>query len=398
MSLYSTKILFSLAVNGLLLSSYASANTLSELSKAASEATTDISLRYRYEMVEQDGVPEDAHASTLKARLSWKSGEVKGWFGKVEVDTVSLLGSDNYNDTLNGRSDHPVVADPKGTDLNQAYLGYKAGGLLLTAGRQRIVHGNQRFVGGVAWRQNEQTFDGYRAQWNASESIKLDYSYVYNVNRIFGPDGARADLKGQIHLFDLGYKLSKGHNVSFHYYSLDFDTAAALSNNTLGVTYDGKLGPVKLHAAYAKQTDTGDNPVDYSADYWNLEVGTKLSMLNLSIGYELLGSDNGKGFVTPLATLHKFQGFADKFLATPGAGVEDLYIKGSGKIGKLGLSVTWHDLSADEGNADYGDEWDLVAKYPLVKNAGLLVKYARFSSDEFASDTDKFWAMLNYKL
>ena len=30
-----------------------------------------------------------------------------------------------------------------------------------------------------------------------------------------------------------------------------------------------------------------------------------------------------KGFTTPLASLHKFQGWADKFTATPANGIED---------------------------------------------------------------------------
>ena len=41
-------------------------------------------------------------------------------------------------------------------------------------------------------------------------------------------------------------------------------------------------------------------------------------------GYELLGSDGVTvAFSTPLATLHAFEGWADKFLATPAAGITD---------------------------------------------------------------------------
>ena len=48
--------------------------------------------------------------------------------------------------------------------------------------------------------------------------------------------------------------------------------------------------------------------------------------MRLNAGYEVLGADNGVGFATPLATGHKFQGWADKFLTTPGDGIEDVYI------------------------------------------------------------------------
>ena len=46
-----------------------------------------------------------------------------------------------------------MVADPKGTEFNQAWARYAFENASGTYGRQRINHGNQRFIGGVAWRQ-----------------------------------------------------------------------------------------------------------------------------------------------------------------------------------------------------------------------------------------------------
>ena len=59
-------------------------------------------------------------------------------------------------------------------------------------------------------------------------------------------------------------------------------------------------------------------------------------------GYELLGSDDGKvAFNTPLATKHKFNGWADKFLGTPKEGLEDVYLTAKGKVsGVNGLQLT----------------------------------------------------------
>lgn len=375
----------------------ANGDTLSGLKKAVTDGKVNLNFRYRYEHVDQDGIDDTANASTLKTRLTWKSGDYKGFFTKVEVDNVTAIGGENYNSTVNGNTQYPVVVDPTDTDLNQAFIGYKSGNATFYAGRQRIVHGNQRFVGGVAWRQNEQTFDGYRVTYNDKKNLSVDYSYVYNVNRIFGPEGSRADLKGDIHLFNASYKFNKQHKANFYAYNMDFDTALALANRTFGASYDGKFDNFGVHLAFATQSDTGDNPTDYSTEYWNVEVNGKIANVTLGAGMESLGSDNGKGFVTPLATLHKFQGFADKFLATPGTGVEDVYLKAGTKFGKLAVSATWHDLSSDTGNVDYGTEIDLVAKYPLAKNVGLLVKYANFSADDFATDTEKFWAMLSLK-
>ncbi len=96
-------------------------------------------------------------------------------------------------------------------------------------------------------------------------------------------------------------------------------------------------------------------------------------------------------FQTPLATLHVFQGWADKFLTTPAAGVEDLYLGGSANFGALALNLVWHDFSAEATNADYGTEWDASAGYKFVQRYEVLVKLADYRTDGFATDTRKAW-------
>ncbi|MAI65732.1 MAG: hypothetical protein CL600_12825 [Alteromonas sp.] len=371
--------------------------SLKGIQDAIANGNTDVSMRYRYERVDQDNIDKDANASTLLTRLSFKSAELQGFYTVFEVDNVTAIGNENYNSTVNGNGQYPVVADPTYSEVNLAYVGYKTGDLELSFGRQRINHNDQRFVGGVAWRQNEQTYDSYRVQYNSEDKLKVDYSYVYNVNRIFGPDSPNADLHGNVHLLNVNYALDDTHKLSAYAYELDFDTALALSTRTVGVSYDGSVSGVKVHAAYATQADTGSNPSDFSNQYLALELGVKVSAVNIGVGYESLGSDNGKGFATPLATLHKFQGFADKFLATPGAGINDLYFKVSGKVGKLGLTGVWHTLDSDVGSIDYGTELNLIASYPLADKVGLLVKYANYSADDLSVDTNKLWGMLTVK-
>ncbi len=375
---------------------FAQTTGMKNVSDAISNGTTDITLRYRYERVDQDNIDKTANASTLLTRFSYKSAELNRFYVVFDIDNITAIGNENYNSTVNRNTQYPVVADPTLTEVNQAYIGYKGSDLELSFGRQRINHNNQRFVGGVAWRQNEQTFDGYRLQYGDKDALKVDYSYVYNVNRIFGPDSVNSDLQGNLHLLNVNYVLNKEHKLAGYVYELDFDSANTLSTRTVGLSYDGKMASVQVHAAYATQSETGDNPTDFSAQYLALELGTKISAVNIGIGYESLGSDNGIGFSTPLATLHKFQGFTDKFLATPGAGVNDLYFKTSGKVGKLGLTAIWHELESDAGSVDYGSELNLIASYPLQDNVGLLVKYANYSADDFSVDTNKLWGMLTF--
>ena len=122
------------------------------------EGKAGLDLRYRFETVEQDDKPEAADASTLRVRLDLASGEVRGFSGFLELDHVEAIGDARYDDTRNGFVEYPVVADPEGTDLNQAWLQFRgAKETALRLGRQKIAIGNERFVGPVGWRQNEQS-------------------------------------------------------------------------------------------------------------------------------------------------------------------------------------------------------------------------------------------------
>ncbi len=237
-------------------------------SEMISTGKLSLNLRYRSEHVDADGFDKEANASTLRSRLTFASGNYKGLGFLVEVDDVTVVGNDNYNSTRNGAGRYPVVADPAGTEINQALLQ-----ALAAYGRQRILHGNQRFVGGVGWRQNEQTYDGFRAQWKTAGGVALDYAYVDNINRIFGPvNGAQpADWDGDNHLLRLDVPLHANHSLAGFAYLLDIDLQQGYapnlslnnSSDTWGLEYSGKFGPVSARGTWAHQTDGGDSQLDY---------------------------------------------------------------------------------------------------------------------------------------
>ena len=397
---FKTKFTLCAAAIVTLLANPSHAEQAQSVGEMFSKSDFDLNFRYRYETVDQDGIDKDAKASTLKTRLTWTSAEFSGFSTLVEVDNVLVVGADDYNDTHNGKTEYPVVADPDDTDLNQLFLKYKSKNFTFTGGRQRILLGNQRFVGGVGWRQNEQTYDGGRFQYKVNDNVSFDYSYVANVNRIFGPkDGAQpADWEGDFHLANAHWKLAKKHKFSVFAYLLDNEDNFSASSNTFGVDYTGDFGPLKASASYAAQTDAGENTNDYSANYYKAEFTTSVQRFKLSAGVEVLGSDNGVGFATPLATLHKFQGFADKFLSTPANGIEDFYITAKTSISDVKLSLTYHDFSASKGSASYGTEIDFAASYKFTKQIGGLLKFASYDADEHATDTTKLWAMVTFKL
>ena len=154
----------------------ANASLLDDISKAIADGKSSMNFRYRFEGVDQQGKSKEAGASTLRSRYTFTSAATSGFKLGIETDYVSVIGSERYNSTVNKRTSYPVVADPKGLDLNQAYITYNSGSWTGTFGRQRIVLGDQRFVGGVAWRQNEQTYDAAPLVYKPSATLTLDYA------------------------------------------------------------------------------------------------------------------------------------------------------------------------------------------------------------------------------
>ncbi len=98
------------------------------LGDAIKNGDVKLNLRYRYETVNEDGFAEDANASTLRTRLIYSSGEYNGWKLFLEGENVTEIFSDNFNSGAGtsspDRNIFPVVADPNGTEINQAYLNY----------------------------------------------------------------------------------------------------------------------------------------------------------------------------------------------------------------------------------------------------------------------------------
>ena len=375
-----------------------------------------LEFRSRYELVDDDAFERDANALTLRSRLNFKTLPWQGWQVFVEADNVTDLGVDNFNGgagTTPGREQFPVIADAGDTRLNQLWLQYQASpGLRLRVGRQRIKLDNDRFIGNVGWRQNEQTYDAAGLVWEGWDNLRLEYDYVLDVNRIFGGDVPAADHDHDTHLVNLAWQLAPAHKLVGYLYHIDTDDAPAFSTRTLGLRYLGNWtladlalpgDKLALTAEYAHQYDVANNPVDFEADYWHLEPAWTLHPLaTVLIGTEVLTGDNGTGgaFRTPLATLHAFNGFADQFLNTPDVGLRDQYIGYGGKHERFGWRVVWHHFEAQTGGADFGDELDAVFTVRFTPDINLLLKAALFNDDGKVPasgfrDVTKFWAQLS---
>ena len=365
-----------------------------------SGGSTHLALRYRLETVEQDNLLKDATASTLRTRLSFQGATVNRFSLALELDSILTLGADTYDSFARDRyrGTYSVIADPVGTEINIAAIQYALDdSSSLSIGRQRLNHATQRFLGSVAWRQNEQTMDALSYHRSAG-SLSVDYSYIWNVNRIFGgskPSVQASDLDSNTHALNISIKNDWG-TISGFLYALDFDNARGASSISYGGSYNGNVGPLSVFASYAHQNDYGNNPTAYSADYFIAEGSAKVGSITLLLGYENLGSDDGNAaFSTPLATLHRYQGFADNFLNTPANGIEDIYVSASTVINALNLSTVLHRYNASEGGQHYGNEWDVVAGYRINAHINIEAKVALYSRTNFAVDTNKLWLSMN---
>ena len=377
---------------------------------AMSGGDFNFGFRYRYEYVNDDnpGLTDDtANASTVRLRMNYRTDTFRKFSAFGEFDYVGEVLLNEFNNLSGdpGRGDYPVIADPKGPDLNQLYLDYAASdSTKLRFGRQRIILDNQRFVGGVGWRQNEQTYDGITLNMSAGGNTEFRYSFVNHVRRIVGSEVPGGRHRVDAHLLNAAIKLGQDWTITPYYYHLDYQDAAqfALSTGTFGVRATGSVpvgeSKLALVGEFASQTDIGDNPVSYDANYYNLSATYAFENgLSLALAYESLGGDQnvgGSAFRTPLATLHAFQGWADKFLATPDAGVNDLFATVRYKAGKWNLTGVFHDFSAEDGSADWGTELDFSAARPINERYSLLLKAALYDADQHSNDTTKFWVML----
>ncbi len=367
----------------------------------------EISLRWRYEEVSQEPFAEDARASTLRTTLAYRTPFWRGLGAHAEFEDVHDLGLDDEHanggaGTLrNDVAGRPVISDPDLTEVNQAHLRYQGiKALIIDIGRMEILLADERFVGPVGFRQNHQSFDGVRASITAVPRTTLLYGFVQNVNRINGGNHGMNS-----HLLDVSINLGEVGRVAPYAYILDYDDPvnAVLSTTSLGARWDGTvpLGEtwsIPIHAEAAVQRDTGDNPADVDTGYRRLEAGLTRENLSFGLGREILGGDPGGGaFQTPLATLHKFNGWADLFLTTPPKGVIDAYATAAGKVKALSWSVALHDFKSDTGSTSYGTEVDVEIVWKSSWKQVFALSYATYDADGFATDTDKLWLTTTYR-
>lgn len=371
---------------------------------AARESKPILEMRWRSESVDQTGMAEDADAVTLRTRVGFETGKAWSTALLTEADLITPL-STHYNSTTNGKTGYPVVPDPESYEINRLQLANTAiKDTTVLLGRQRITLDDQRFIGNVGWRQNEQTFDALHVINKSIANLTVDVAYVNQVNRIFGKESPVGRYEGDNYLTNVSYQFRFGKLAGFSYL-LDFDKAPADSSRTFGMRFSGeqRVSRIKLAYAvsYATQDEYANNPRAYRDDFYTLELTGTYKQYTFGGGYELFEGDGVKGFTVPLSTMHKFGGWADKFLATPPNGLDHRYLsagyikKGFGVLDTLAISTVYHQFESDRLGLDYGSELDLQLQAKWQR-FNLLLKYADYDANRFATDTSKLWAQVEF--
>ncbi|WP_201772753.1 alginate export family protein [Endozoicomonas numazuensis] len=370
-----------------------------EFIDAIKEGEVSGDFRLRYETVDQDNNLKDAKALTLRSRLGYQTGDFFGFSGMLEFEDVrSVFGVNKYNDSVGNGTEYSIIPDPAVTELDQAFLQFKMEEeVTARLGRQVINYDNQRFIGDVGWRQDRQTFDAFTVDYMPVKGLSLQYGFINKRNRVFAED---KDLDSKDHLFNASYLTPVG-KLTGYAYLLEMDNHTNNSLDTYGIRFAGSTDASDLKFLYTAEYASQKNKSDiakYDASYYFAEGGVDIYGITVKVGYEVLGSDDGKyGFSTPLATAHKFNGWADQFLDTPVQGLKDLYGSLGGDLFAGQWSAVYHDFKADEDTPaikDLGKEIDLLYSRKFGKHYNAGIKYARYSAGDKASgkvDTNKFW-------
>lgn len=390
------------------------------LAEAIQRGQSLSSLRLRDERVEQEGKTETANALTMRTLLGWQTAPLHGFAVGAQLINVGVF-DDSYDNgdkgvVQPGRSTFPRVADPDYTGINQLYIDWT--GLTDTRfrlGRQSVKLDNVRFVGNVEFRQMMQVYDGVSVETKAL--LPQTTLYAAHFDRVVQVSTLMQDTG--INLLNLRHALSPTENLTGYGYFVGWDRASlqTTSTRTLGVRLDGAR-PLSADwkllytAEYAKQDPYQAGAASIDSHYGRLGGGAQRGNWFARIDYEVLSSNHGQSaFQTPLGTNHLFQGWVDKFLVTPKAGIRDTFVTAGGKVGPVMLQTEYHWFDSDVRFASgagtgsrYGTEWDVSATYPVRKDLVARIEYGSFrEKDPYTAtatsrvrDTEKLWVTAMY--
>jgi hypothetical protein len=370
-----------------------------------------IDARLRYEFVDHASQPRNAYAVTARLRLGYETLAWNGLFAGAEGEVTRDLG-DRRSDGVHNVPSLPVIADPNSDTVNQAYLGWtRAGqdglaGTRAVIGRQRIAYENERWVGPGTFRQNDQTFDAVSVETREIPGLALRYAYTTRVNRILG-NNANGRWNSDNHFIGATTNVVPFGLTTAYVYLLDLHPVPQFSSATYGVRYDGLVDAGEftfgLEGEVARQTDYAANPANYALTYGLVRPSLKWRGSMLAAGWEHLGGNGVVALQTPLATLHRHNGWADIFTVTPANGLRDLHVRFLQELPDAGpmktpkLDLRFHSFAPTTGGAHYGTEFDADLNATVLGRVTAGIRFASYNAKSFDADTKKLWLYLEFQ-
>lgn len=385
-----------------------------DLVGAIKDGKATVQVRPRFEFVDDDGAAtaDPAKAFTVRTVLGYKTAPISGITAYVEGEDIRALGDDYHIRVVQPQPAYAEVVDPERTGVNQAFLA----GYGLKVGKQKVIYNNARFIGDVAWRQDDQTFKAISYEKAKLLSwLDLQATYATQVAMISGQKGdirlpivnlkARTPMGANVTLFWAGLEGKESATLTPTANFLLANASSVRSREYRVIRVDGKKGNIVYDVSFGRQLAYADgtdaNVPD--ADYQDIQIGYDFGKAVVKLQQEKLDSK----FATPLATLHAFNGWADRFLVTPNAGLIDNNIKISGKAFGLSLAAAYHHFKAESGSITFGNEIDAsVSKVFTPKLTGM-VKLAHFNGSgevttpgnqfAYSQDVTKLMVQADYK-
>ncbi|MBK3517823.1 alginate export family protein [Carboxylicivirga marina] len=254
--------------------------------------------------------------------------------------------------------------------------------LSLKAGRQQLVYDDHRILGSVGWAQQARSHDVALLKYTSKINVHFGFAYHnqnLNNNIYTGPDAYKRmqfiwlNHKGKSYSASV-LLLNNGKPQNLEFANGSITKQDIICSRTLGTHIKTTLGGVKLAGNFYYQFGeevlknnfgTPDDKVDLSAYNFSVDATMPLGdKVNIGAGYELLsgtdqtGADKLNSFTPLYGTNHKFNGFMDYFYVGNhgnNVGLNDLYVNGNFKPGKVKFNGAIHFFSAD-GKIDNFDQ------------------------------------------
>jgi len=411
------------------------------------EVKPTLLFRPRYEYVDEHNNKKNANALTTRVAIGAqidKIFQVPNLSAYLEATYVGALIDDYYpqkGTSANISENYATVADPDITRITEAYIKYKFNKTSFIFGRTRLNLDDQRFIGSVDWRQMPQTFGIIGIQDNTINNLNILLAGIYERKGVSDNQVSFDTMDWKLDkmpiIFNISYKFIPQLKLTGYAYLLSAkyqDGKTFNGGNTYGINATGDiqlskdvkfsyLGEYAIQKdPYAKDGLATKPKID--ADFYRVEGKLSGYGFFATLGYERFqGADKGEnaGFTTPFATLHAYEGWADKFLgyvATNMAyGLKDAYATIGYTHKDYGtLSLTYHKFDADKNQGydydkgqlltlpskNFGDEMDVLYTVNLTKRLNFLAKGAWYNGKDsmpasIKNDLTKYWIQLTYK-